>query len=307
MVFPSRKPRALITGINGFTGRYMSVELRNSGYDVYGITSQGINDTDDLFVANLTDKERLWSLLEYIQPDVVVHLAAIAFVAHNNIEEMYLTNVVGTRYLLEGLARLEHKPKSVLLASSANVYGNTNIGLIDETQPFLPANDYAVSKVSMEYMARIWLSQLPITIVRPFNYTGVGQHSNYLLPKIVDHFVNKKDRLELGNLDVERDWSDVRDVVLKYRLLLDSNQIAGKVFNVCSSKAYSLISLIKSMELISGHSLDIVVNPSFVRANEVKKLLGDETQLRSQLSLTISRPLEETLQWMYQSALDGII
>lgn len=302
MVFPSRKPRALITGINGFTGRYMSVELRNSGYDVYGITSQGINDTDDLFVANLTDKERLWSLLEYIQPDIVVHLAAIAFVAHNNIEEMYLTNVVGTRYLLEGLSRLEHKPKSVLLASSANVYGNTNIGLIDETQPFLPANDYAVSKVSMEYMARIWLSQLPITIVRPFNYTGVGQHNNYLLPKIVEHFVNKKDRLELGNLDVERDWSDVRDIVLKYRLLLESNQIAGKVFNVCSSQAYSLMNLIKMMENISGHSLEIVVNPNFVRPNEVKKLLGDESQLRSKLSLTVSRPLEETLHWMYQSA-----
>ena len=282
MVFPSRKPRAFITGINGFTGHYMSEELVNAGYDVYGTVSSSKQSSERIFAVD------------------VVHLAAIAFVGHNNIDEIYATNIVGTRNLLEGLARLVYQPKAVLLASSANLYGNANVEVISETTVLAPVNDYAVSKLAMEYMAHTWQDKLPITIVRPFNYTGIGQSANYLLPKIVQHFALKKDHLELGNLHVERDWSDVRDVVLKYRLLLEQDGIAGQVFNVCSSRPYSLNQLIEMMESISSHHLQVTVNPAFVRPNEVFRLLGDESKLRAILRTTSPRPLEETLRWMYQ-------
>jgi nucleoside-diphosphate-sugar epimerase len=245
----------------------------------------------------LNHKAMLWDVLEQVQPDVVVHLAAIAFVGHNNIDEIYATNIVGTRNLLEGLARLVYQPKAVLLASSANLYGNANVEVISETTVLAPVNDYAVSKLAMEYMAHTWQDKLPITIVRPFNYTGIGQSANYLLPKIVQHFALKKDHLELGNLHVERDWSDVRDVVLKYRLLLEQDGIAGQVFNVCSSRPYSLNQLIEMMESISSHHLQVTVNPAFVRPNEVFRLLGDESKLRAILRTTSPRPLEETLRW----------
>lgn len=301
MVFPFRKPKALITGINGFTGRYMSVELINAGYDVYGTVSSKKESNSHIFAVDIKNKDALWQVLEEIEPDIVVHLAAIAFVAHNNVDDIYATNIVGTRNLLEGLARLSKQPHSVLLASSANIYGNIDVDIIAESTTLAPINDYAVSKLSMEYMANIWQDKLPITIVRPFNYSGVGQADNYLLPKIVSHFAQKKDRLELGNLHVERDWSDVRDVVLKYRLLLETKEIAGQTFNVCSSVPYTLTHLISMMENISNHHLNVVVNPAFVRSNEVVKLLGDESKLRKTLSTTIVRPLNETLSWMYHS------
>ncbi|MFZ6649805.1 GDP-mannose 4,6-dehydratase, partial [Undibacterium sp. TJN25] len=102
-----------------------------------------------------------------IQPDVVAHLAAISFVAHGDADAIYRTNVVGTRNLLDALASLPTKPRAVLLASSANIYGNTNTGILAETEPAQPANDYGVSKLAMEHVARLWMDQLPITITRP--------------------------------------------------------------------------------------------------------------------------------------------
>lgn len=302
MASHSKKPKAFITGINGFTGRYMSAELAEAGYEVYGTVSNNtLSSPYNVFPVDITKQTALWETLERIEPDVVIHLAAIAFVAHDNAEDIYRTNVMGTRQLLAGLARLSKKPHSVLLASSANIYGNANVPTINEQTPISPANDYGVSKYAMELMANLWGEQLPITIVRPFNYTGVGQARNYLLPKIVEHFVQKKSCLELGNLYVERDWSDVRDVVHKYRLLLEQPSTAGKVFNVCSGVPHSLNNLIEMMSSIANHQLEVSVNPAFVRANEVSRLLGDETLLRKTVSLNVARPLEETLRWMYDS------
>jgi nucleoside-diphosphate-sugar epimerase len=290
--------RALITGLRGFTGDYMARELSAAGYQVFGTVLPGETTGPDVFAVDLLDRASVAAAVEQVRPDVVVHLAAIAFVAHNDADQMYRVNVVGTRNLLEALAAGSHKPSSVLLASSANIYGNAQVAVIDEDVAPNPANDYAVSKLAMEHMARLWMDKLPITIARPFNYTGVGQTDNFLLPKIVSHFRKGARRIELGNLAIARDFSDVRMVARSYRRLLAAAP-AGETFNVCSGQPHSLESLIDIMSDIACYRIEVHVNPAFVRANEVLTLTGSNARLAQVIGKVEPTPLVDTLRWMY--------
>lgn len=291
--------RVLITGIQGFTGRYMAAEMNAHGYRVYGMGP--VHSTEaDYFQADLGDKATLQKSIDQILPDVVIHLAALAFVGHGNANDFYQVNLIGTRNLLESLAQTTKKPEAILIASSANIYGNRSEGVLDEnTQPD-PANDYAVSKLAMEFMARLWMDKLPLIITRPFNYTGVGQTENFLLPKIVTHFKRKAEIIELGNLDVWRDFSDVRALVQAYRRLIEAKAF-GHTVNVCSGKTHSLREVIAMCEKLSGHNMTIQVNPAFVRANEVKTLCGDAQLLRSLVGEWQTPELEDTLYWMLEA------
>lgn len=291
-------PVALITGLHGFTGRYLADELRTAGYSIVGMgQEEGTFSDAQYFRCELNDRTEVACSVGIISPDVVVHLAAIAFAAHDNADEIYRTNIVGTRNLLEALALCPRVPRSILLASSANIYGNATVSPISEMTPPAPANDYAVSKLAMEHMAHLWVEKLPITVVRPFNYTGVGQSLLFLLPKIVDHFKRRAPVIELGNLDVIRDFSDVRLVVRCYRLLIEANH-RGEAFNICSGLGHSLQDVISIMRKLSGHDLDVVVNPAFVRSNEVHKLIGSRAKLEAAIGRSESIPLQDTLQWM---------
>lgn len=290
--------RALITGLRGFTGRYLAQELTNAGYRVIGTVMPGEETGPDIHPVDLLDRDAVQRMVDEVQPDVVAHLAGIAFVAHTNAELIYRVNVVGTRNLLEALAGGRHRPASVLLASSANIYGNASVPVIDENVPPAPANDYAVSKLAMEYMARLWMDKLPITIARPFNYTGIGQAENFLLPKIVSHFRRNEKRIELGNLAIARDFSDVRMVARAYRRLL-AVAPGGEAFNVCSGSSHSLANLIDMMSEIAGYHIDVQVNPAFVRANDVLTLSGSNSKLTAVIGQLDPTPLSETLRWMY--------
>jgi GDP-6-deoxy-D-talose 4-dehydrogenase len=292
--------RVLITGVQGFTGRYMAAELRVHGAEVMGIGSQP-GDAANYHQADLLDRVRLNAVLRQLQPDIVVHLAAVAFVGHGGADAFYRVNLMGTRHLLEAIEQSGKTPDCVLLASSANVYGNGSSGLLNEDTPPAPANDYAVSKYSMELMARLWFDRLPIVITRPFNYTGVGQADNFLLPKIVSHFRRKAATIELGNLDVWRDFSDVRALVAAYRGLLDAHPV-GQVVNISSGEAHSLREVLGLCRDITGHDVQIEVNPAFVRKNEVRSLCGDNTRLRALVPGWQTPSLRETLEWMLKTS-----
>lgn len=292
--------RALITGLRGFTGRYLAAELSQAGYRVFGTVMPGEAVGPDLFALDLCDRAAVAAMVEQVQPDVVAHLAGIAFVAHANAELIYRVNVVGTRHLLEALAGARHAPSAVLLASSANIYGNVDVPLIDEHQPPAPFNDYGVSKLAMEHMARLWGEQLPIIIARPFNYTGIGQDEQFLLPKIVSHFRKGAPAIELGNVQIARDFSDVRMVATSYRRLLAASP-AGQAFNVCSGQAHSLGEVLDVMARIAGYPIEVRVNPAFVRAKDVLTLVGSNDKLTSVIGHIAAPPLSETLRWMYQA------
>jgi len=294
----SDKLRALLTGCHGFTGRYVAAELESMGYEVVGLAHDGDPPREGVLRANLLDRAAVRSAVSEARANVVVHLAAISFVAHGDADEIYRTNVVGTRNLLEALAASGVEPRSVVLASSANIYGNAPVEPITEDTSPGPANDYAVSKLAMEYMARLWMGRLPITLVRPFNYTGVGQGENFLIPKIVAHFRRGEKVIELGNTDVARDFSDVRDVARAYAAIVAKAPV-GKVVNVCSGIAYTLGEVLEMMAGIAGYAIEVRVNPAFVRASEVKRLVGSHARLRELAGFAPTIPLEETLRWMY--------
>ncbi|HVI53958.1 MAG TPA: NAD-dependent epimerase/dehydratase family protein [Luteibacter sp.] len=290
--------RVLVTGHKGFTGHYVAAALRAAGYEVLGLVEQP-KDLDSPSV-NLLDRAAVAQSVADARPDAVIHLAAIAFVAHGDADEMYRTNVVGTRHLMESLAALSTAPRAVLLASSANVYGNSDVELLSESVEPSPANDYAVSKLAMEYMAKLWSDRLPIVLARPFNYTGVGQADNFLLPKIVSHFQRGERVIELGNIDVARDFQDVRFVADAYVRLLSANA-AGQTVNLCSGTSVSLMQVIGMMQEIAGYEIEVRVNPAFVRGNEVARLTGDNRRLQSLVGPLDIIPLRTTLEWMFAS------
>ena len=150
-------------------------------------------------------------------------------------------------------------------------------------------------------MAKIWIPKIPVVIARPFNYTGVGQSDSFLIPKIVSHFVRKQNTIELGNMDVWREFNDVRDVVHAYRTLLEAKPV-GQIINVCSSQLVSLGGALQMASELTGQTIEARVNPAFVRANEVLKLGGDNRLLKKYVPDWAPRPLRETLAWMLQAA-----
>lgn len=289
----------LLTGANGFTGKYVREELESAGYTVCGgvVGAPRGKHEVTLDITSLDDCRRV---MEKLRPDYLVHLAAIAFVQHADADAFYRVNVIGTINLLQAMADAGLTPRRVLAASSANVYGNATCGVISETQPPQPVNHYAVSKLAMEYMVKTWSERFPIVLTRPFNYTGVGQQPYFLVPKIVSHFVRQAPVIELGNLDVERDFSDVRTVAHVYRLLLERD-CAGETVNVCSGHPYSLRAILDMMQEIAGFDIEVRVNPEFVRRSEVKTLVGSPQKLYALVGGIQVPPLEETLRWMYRA------
>ncbi|CAD0306962.1 NAD-dependent epimerase/dehydratase family protein [Xanthomonas hortorum] len=298
--------RVLISGASGFTGRYMAQQLKEQGCMVVGVGTRsngaGMGGTDEFWPMDLRDAADVARVVAQARADYVVHLAAVAFVGHGDADDFYRVNLLGTRNLLQALAASQHRPERVLIASSANVYGNATEGVIDESVTPAPANDYAVSKLAMEYVASLWHERLPLVIARPFNYTGVGQATNFLIPKIVSHFASRASSIELGNTEVWRDFGDVRSVVLAYRKLLQAPAAEGQIVNVCSGVANSLGDIIRICSKITGHDIDVQVNPAFVRQNEVRKLLGSNARLQELIGDWQSLALEDTLRWMLEAA-----
>jgi nucleoside-diphosphate-sugar epimerase len=297
--------RALITGLNGFTGSHLARLLHDQGYEVHGLVHAKCNilgpDLATTHLCDINDESALRRVLAEVRPAYVVHLAAISFVAHGDIEEMYRVNVLGTRALLEGCVSLALDPRAILVASSANVYGNSDAGILDEATPIQPANDYGVTKAAVEHIARLYMDRLPITIVRPFNYTGVGQSLSFLVPKIVDHVRRRAEKIELGNLDVARDISDVRSVVQLYARILKMPELVGETFNVCSGRAVTLGEILDLAMAIGDHRMEVFVNPAFVRANEVKTLCGSAKRLEAMIGPLDIPPIEQTLRWMIEA------
>ncbi len=275
--------RILLTGSKGFTGRYLVPLLHEQDYEVSALAS------------DLTHKESLAKEISDFEPDAVIHLAGISYVPAATGTEVYHVNTVGTQNLLDACISAKKTPERVIIASTANVYGRTS-GVLAEDIPPAPVNHYGCSKLAMEFIAKTYEEHFKVIITRPFNYTGVGQSPNFLLPKIVEHFAKRAPTIQLGNIDISRDFSDVRWIADAYVHLLESPDAKG-TYNLCSGVAHSIKEIIAHLSALTRHEITINVDPNLVRANDILYQVGSNERLRLQFSKA-PIALEETLDWM---------
>lgn len=290
--------KVLITGIDSFTGIHLSSYLENSGYDVYGTS---LNKSDKKkYICDITKKDDIVKVLNQIKPDYLIHLSGISFAAHGNNEDFYKVNTIGTTNILDAFLELNLNPEKIILVSSATVYGNQGLEVLDESLCPMPANHYGASKYSMECLVKGYFEKLPIIITRPFNYTGVGQAEQFLIPKIVKHFKEKKDVIELGNLHVEREFNDISLVCEVYKKLLES-QSKSEVVNIASNRGIKLLDVISMMNDMVKHEIKVEVNPSFVRKDEIKSLTGSNAKLFSLIGNIEQKEFKQTLKEMLEA------
>lgn len=292
----------LVTGAEGFIGRHLLELLRERGHDVTATSRvptaphAGVPFTP----IELLEPEPWRALLHAARPDAIVHLAGLT--SHADPGELYRVNVVGTETMLKAIAALEGSRPNVLLTSTAAVYGNQPSPVLDEQAPPRPVNHYGLTKLAMEQLGRSWADQLPIRVLRPFNVIGRGQSEAFLVPKVVRHFVQRAQTIELGNLKPERDFLDVRDFVAQVGRLAELAPTSFDVVNLCSGVGASVEQILELLEALTGHRLTVTVNPAFVRKNEVWRIIGDDRKLRALTGLRPRHSLRDTLAWMLEPA-----
>ena len=287
----------LITGGDGFTGIKLSEYLVSRGYNVVR-TVHHEHEGSKAVKCDIRDLASVEKMVAQTRPDFVFHLAGISFVAEKNASLIYDVNVIGSENILLALAGQDYSPKKVIMASSANVYGNLSAEILDETMCPAPVSHYAVSKFGMERIAANYFDKMDIILTRPFNYTGPGHGENFLVPKIVRHFHEKKSEVELGNMDVFREINDIRDVVKIYYQLMTSDA-RSKTVNICSGRDICLGDIIEKMNELAGYNIRVNINPDFVRKNEVKRLLGSTRLLAEIIDLQIEYDINDTLKSMF--------
>ncbi len=289
--------RVLITGINGFTGVHLERYLLSKGYSVYGT----VIDTPTIanhYQCDIRDSKEVDRVIEATKPDYIIHTAAISFVGESNASLIYDVNVLGTENILKSLIKYNIKPKKIVVASSATIYGNQGKEVLDESMTPSPINHYGCSKLAMEHIVSTYFDKLNIIITRPFNYTGLSQAEHFLIPKIIKHYKERTPTIELGNIDVAREFNSIDFVVECYYKLM-SIEDSSIVVNLSSNQPIKLLAVIEQMESIAGYKIEVRVNPAFVRSNEIASLAGDTTRLESLIGSIPKLSLVDTLTTMY--------
>jgi GDP-4-dehydro-6-deoxy-D-mannose reductase len=285
--------RALITGGRGFVGQWLAAHLKDSGDEVVVIDAE----------TDVSDGPALREVVTDAAPEAIYHLAAMTHVGESweNPSEVLRVNVLGTAEVLAAARSLE-SPPTVLVVSSAEVYGVVSPAQLPlrEDTPTAPATPYAASKVAAEAVAlQAWRGyRQPVIVVRPFNHIGPGQSPNFAVPALAKRIVEARsagDRsLRVGTLTTRRDFTDVRDVVVAYRLLIRQGTV-GTVYNVCSGRDVAISEVADELMRLAHAEFALEADPALVRPVDVPVLRGDAGLLHEATGWSPSIPLATTL------------
>ena len=282
--------KLLLTGANVFVGQYVQAAL------------PCVPLPDGL---DLRDRAALTAAVIAIQPDTVLHLAAQSFVpaAFENPRETFDINLTGTLNLLEALQAAEFRGR-MLFVGSGDTYGQVAEAALPvrEDHPLHPRNPYAVSKVAAEALCYQWsqTSGFEIVMVRPFNHIGPGQSPRFAIADFARQVTEirlgrRAPVLQVGDIDVTRDFTDVRDVVRAYGLLLEHGRNGG-VYNVCSGREYRIRDLLQQLITLAGVEASIEQDSARLRRAEQRRMVASFAALQRDTGWQPAIPMEESLQ-----------
>lgn len=295
--------RVFVTGANGFVGQWLEKELRGHGHEVVATPGPDLLD--------IADRTALTHWLDDPAgvPDAVVHLAGMAFApdARHDPAEAFRVNVGGTVALFEALREIGIRPP-VLVSGSADAYGTPRLEDLPlrEDAPLAPSRPYSLSKVAQEAVAAEASARygFPVVVTRSFNHTGPGQRPVFVVPAMAQRVMAVKQgqatSIPAGNVDVRRDLTDVRDVVVAYRLLLEAaaqGVLADRctIVNVASGEVVTIRSVIERLSALAGVAPVIEINQSLVRTDDPAEIRGDATLIRQLVGWQPRISLEQTL------------
>jgi GDP-4-dehydro-6-deoxy-D-mannose reductase len=304
--------KVLVTGTGGFVGPHLARLLVARGHVVIGLDRRAGTVTEGVrqVAADLGDAEALAGVAEELRPDAVVHLAGWSHVGRSwdSPAATYSANVVGTLNLYSALYRVLGTNCRFLHVSSADVYGGSGIVPANETTPARPNSPYAASKLASEEALRLLAAAgrgPRLIIARPFNHIGPGQAPGFVVPSFATQVAEiesgRRTVLRHGNLDARRDFSDVRDIVMAYALLLEQFP-AQPLFVVASGRSISIRSLVEGLFARAGIAPRMEVDPALLRPIDTPEMRGDATLLHQLTGWSPAYSIESTLDEILHEA-----
>lgn len=299
--------KVLITGMSGFVGPYLKSELESHGYEVFGLdrgSSSGI-ESDGVYLGDITDFEFVEKVIQEIMPNEIYHLAGFSSVK-KSFEQPELAmkiNVEGTRNVLEAVRKFCPNTK-VLIVSSSDIYGAPKIIPIRESESVQATSPYSASRIAQEKLVDEY-KDLYIVISRSFNHTGPGQTDTFVLADFTKQVVEiemglKEPVIHTGDLEITRDFSDVRDVVRAYYELLQKGK-RGQIYNVGSGIGYNLSDLLMKIITLSGLDILVKKDPDKVRPIDIPELVANISKISADTGwipvYSIDKTIEDLLHY----------
>ncbi|MDR3543892.1 MAG: GDP-mannose 4,6-dehydratase [Desulfosporosinus sp.] len=299
----------LIFGISGFVGQYLAQEFMINGYFVYGSDiskKSGLQEEVQFYQADLMNTNEVEELVGKVSPDIIINLAAISSVGASwGIPQTTMSvNVIGALNVMGAARKCNPMPKVMFIGSSEEYEASDKP--IGEDTPLNANNPYGISKMALEKFAQVYLERygMEIYCVRPFNHTGIGQRDSFVLPSFCKQVAEidksgKPGVIKVGNLEAERDFSNVKDIVRAYRTIVESDDCT-KVFNVGSGEAYSLFELLDYIVSLSSQQITVEVDPERFRPVDTPTICCDYSYIKAELGWEPEKSIFETLKEMFE-------